>query len=79
MKPILDPRIAMCAEAGGRMVACLVAIPDLNQALNGTNGRLFPTGPDPAAVAQAATSTRREYCCWGSTRNIVARLRCFHS
>lgn len=44
MKPILDPRIAMCAEAGGRMVACLVAIPDLNQALKGTNGRLFPTG-----------------------------------
>jgi hypothetical protein len=44
MKPILDPRIAMCAESGGRMVACLVGIPDLNQALKGTNGRLFPTG-----------------------------------
>jgi len=44
MKPILDPRIAICAESGGRMVACMVAIPDLNQATKGTNGRLFPTG-----------------------------------
>jgi hypothetical protein len=44
MKPILDPQIALCAEFGGRMVACMVAIPDLNQALKGTGGTLFPTG-----------------------------------
>jgi hypothetical protein len=44
MKPILDPRIALCAESDGRMVACLVAIPDVNQALKGTGGTLVPTG-----------------------------------
>ena len=26
------------------MVACVVAVPDINQALKGTNGRLFPLG-----------------------------------
>ena len=44
MKPIFDPRIAVCAEDGGRMVACVVAVPDVNQALKGTGGTLFPTG-----------------------------------
>jgi len=44
MKPILDPRIALCAEIDGRMIACVVAIPDVNQALKGTGGTLFPTG-----------------------------------
>ena len=34
----------MCAEIDGRMVACLVSVPDINQALKGTNGRLFPLG-----------------------------------
>ncbi len=44
MKPIFDPRIAVCAEAADRMIACVVAIPDVNQALKGTGGTLFPTG-----------------------------------
>ena len=44
MKPIFDPRGAVCAEVDGRVVACAVAVPDINQALKGTNGRLFPTG-----------------------------------
>jgi hypothetical protein len=44
MKPIFDPRCAVCAEVDGRMVACAVAIPDINQALKGTSGRLFPLG-----------------------------------
>jgi len=44
MKPIFDPRCAVLAEAGGRPVACAVAIPDINQALRGTGGRLFPLG-----------------------------------
>ena len=44
MKLILDPRIAICAEVDGRMVACAVAIPDINQAMKGTGGTLFPTG-----------------------------------
>jgi hypothetical protein len=44
LKPIFDPRCAVCAEVDGRPVACAVAIPDVNQALKGTNGRLLPLG-----------------------------------
>jgi hypothetical protein len=44
LKPIFDPRCSVCAEIDGRMVACLVSVPDINQALKGTNGRLFPLG-----------------------------------
>jgi GNAT superfamily N-acetyltransferase len=44
MKMIFDPRCAILAEAGGKPVACAVAIPDVNQALRGTDGRLFPLG-----------------------------------
>ena len=40
MKPIFDSRCAVCAEIDGRMVACAIAIPDINQALRSTNGRL---------------------------------------
>ena len=44
MKPIFDPRCTVCAEVDGRMIACVVAVPDINQALKGTSGRLFPLG-----------------------------------
>lgn len=44
LKPIFDPRCAVCAEVDGRMVACAVAVPDIHQALKGTDGRLFPFG-----------------------------------
>lgn len=44
LKPIFDPRCTVCAEVDGEMIACLVAVPDINQALKGTNGRLFPLG-----------------------------------
>jgi hypothetical protein len=44
LKPIFDPRCAVYAEVDGQPVACLVAVPDINQALKGTNGRLFPLG-----------------------------------
>lgn len=44
LKPIFDPRAAICAEVDGRMVGCAVAIPDIHQALKGTNGRLLPLG-----------------------------------
>ena len=44
LKPIFDERCAVCAEVDGAPVACAIAIPDINQALKGTNGRLFPTG-----------------------------------
>jgi hypothetical protein len=40
MKPILDPRCTVAAEVDGRMVACAVAVPDVNQVLKGTDGRL---------------------------------------
>jgi hypothetical protein len=44
LKPIFDTRCAVCAEVDGTPVACAVAIPDLNQALKGTSGRLLPLG-----------------------------------
>jgi hypothetical protein len=44
MKLIFDPRFGVVAEAEGRLVACAVALPDINQALEGTDGRLFPLG-----------------------------------
>ncbi|MCU1382959.1 MAG: hypothetical protein JWL71_1656 [Acidobacteria bacterium] len=44
LKPIFDPRCTVCAEVDGEMVACLVSVPDINQALKGTNGKLFPLG-----------------------------------
>jgi GNAT superfamily N-acetyltransferase len=43
LKPIFDARGAVVAEADGRMVACAVAVPDINQALKGTSGRLLPS------------------------------------
>jgi hypothetical protein len=43
LKPIFDERAAICAEVNGRPAACLVAVPDINQALKGLGGRLFPT------------------------------------
>jgi GNAT superfamily N-acetyltransferase len=44
MRQIFDARAAICAEIDGRTVACAIAIPDVNQALKGTDGRLFPLG-----------------------------------
>jgi hypothetical protein len=44
LRPIFDPRCALIAEVDGRPIACAVAVPDINQALKGTGGRLFPLG-----------------------------------
>jgi hypothetical protein len=44
LRQIFDPRCAVCAEVDGRPVACAIAIPDINQTLKGTDGRLFPLG-----------------------------------
>lgn len=44
MKPIFDPNAAILAEKDGAPIACAVAIPDVNQALKGAGGRLFPLG-----------------------------------
>ena len=43
LKPIFDARAAVCAEANGQMVACAVAVPDVNQVFKGTDGRLTPS------------------------------------
>jgi hypothetical protein len=43
LKPIFDTRCAVLAEVDGKPVACAVAVPDINQALKGTNGRLLPS------------------------------------
>jgi GNAT superfamily N-acetyltransferase len=44
MRPVLDPDLALFAEADGKTVGFLVAIPDINQVLRHLNGRLFPFG-----------------------------------
>ena len=44
LRQIFDPRCAVIAEVDGRPIACAIAIPDINQALKGTDGRLFPLG-----------------------------------
>ena len=44
LKPIFDSQCTVCAEVDGEMIACVVAVPDINQALKGTNGRLLPLG-----------------------------------
>ena len=44
MKPIFDPNSAILAEKDGVPIACAVGVPDINQALRGTDGRLFPLG-----------------------------------
>lgn len=44
LKTIVDPKIAHVAEIDGKAVGFSIALPDFNQALKHTNGRLFPTG-----------------------------------
>jgi hypothetical protein len=44
MRLLLDPRIALVAEVGGVPAAVALAVPNLNEALTGLGGRLFPLG-----------------------------------
>lgn len=44
LNQIADPRLAVSVLMKGEVVAFAVALPDLNQVLPGTNGRLFPLG-----------------------------------
>jgi len=44
LRPLLEPRLVRFAEVGGEAAAMLVALPDLNSALAGLNGRLLPFG-----------------------------------
>lgn len=44
LRPLLDPRLAIFAEIDGEAVGMLIALPDLNEAIRGLNGRLLPFG-----------------------------------
>ncbi|MDD4051508.1 MAG: N-acetyltransferase, partial [candidate division Zixibacteria bacterium] len=44
MKQIVDPEMVYIAEVDGRPVGFSLALPNFNQVLKYTNGRLFPTG-----------------------------------
>ncbi len=44
LKPVVDPDYALIAEVGDEPVGFAVALPDYNQAIRHTDGRLFPLG-----------------------------------
>ena len=44
MKQIIDPDLVFIAEINGKPVGFSLSLPNINQALIHTNGRLFPTG-----------------------------------
>ncbi len=44
LKPVLVPEMALMAEINGEPVGFSLALPDMNQALIHTKGRLFPFG-----------------------------------
>lgn len=44
MKLVLDPRVALIAEVGGKPAAICIAIPNYYDAIRDLNGRLFPFG-----------------------------------
>jgi GNAT superfamily N-acetyltransferase len=44
LRYVVDADLVTAAEVDGRLVACAIALPDLNQVFKGTGGRLFPTG-----------------------------------
>jgi hypothetical protein len=44
MKMLLDKRLVWFAEADGRAVAFIVALPNINEAIRDLDGRLFPFG-----------------------------------
>ncbi len=44
LKLIVDPRMVLIAEVKGDPVGVLINLPNLNEALEKMNGRLFPTG-----------------------------------
>ena len=43
-KPLVDPALAFFAEVNGEPVAYAITLPDLNEALQHVNGRLWPVG-----------------------------------
>src|SRR5512140_128210 len=43
-RPSLDPRMGLVAEVNGKAVGYVLALPDVNEALQKVNGRLGPLG-----------------------------------
>jgi GNAT superfamily N-acetyltransferase len=41
MKPLINPRAPLLAEAGGQAVGFVIGVPDINVAFRHMNGRLF--------------------------------------
>lgn len=44
MKPIIKPELVQIGEVEGKPAAMIVALPDLNESLDGLNGKLLPFG-----------------------------------
>jgi len=44
LKSVIDPEIILLAEVGGEPAGVCIMLPDINEALIGLNGRLFPLG-----------------------------------
>ncbi len=44
LRPVIDPDLVLFAEVGGRAVATVVALPDVNQVLKRMKGNLLPFG-----------------------------------
>ena len=44
LKQVANPDAVLLAEADGVAVGCAIGLPDMNQVLKGTDGRLFPLG-----------------------------------
>ena len=44
LKPVIKPELNMLAELDGRPVAFMVVLPDINEVLTRTDGKLFPFG-----------------------------------
>jgi GNAT superfamily N-acetyltransferase len=44
LRYLVDPTLIQIAEVDGEAVAFIVAIPNINEAIRGLRGRLFPTG-----------------------------------
>jgi hypothetical protein len=44
LRQIVDPRLVLIAESGGRPAAIAVSLPNLNEAIAGLDGRLLPFG-----------------------------------
>ena len=44
LRPIVDPKVVIVVEVGGRTAGIAVGVPDLNEAIRDLGGKLFPLG-----------------------------------